>query len=238
MTRSSRGREGSEKWRSGGTQSEKRGRTALISKAWKRCSSKGEASGSRDGRAQSNTHNLVPDEDSHRLERRPPSCESNRSRLSQGSQVSDNDAASEMLKNMGDSVREMLEIFGPHKKKLKVWSKTPTTGSAGVCVEIAAQVQSLIEMDKVCMETDEEALRGQTTLHETSCCTTLTNTIDLKTIQLDLRLRLSEVRGEHGRRDFDAAIEPRLRIIHAELVKWPNRLSTVPEKTAGCVRRR
>ncbi|KAG7134739.1 hypothetical protein HYQ45_007336 [Verticillium longisporum] len=77
-----------------------------------------------------------------------------------------------MLKNMGDSVREMLEIFGPHKKKLKVWSKTPTTGSAGVCVEIAAQVQSLIEMDKVCMETDEEALR------------------DLKTIQLDLRLRL------------------------------------------------
>lgn len=220
MTRSSRGREGSEKWRSGGTQSEKRGRTALISKAWKRCSSKGEASGSRDGRAQSNTHNLVPDEDSHRLERRPPSCESNRSRLSQGSQVSDNDAASEMLKNMGDSVREMLEIFGPHKKKLKVWSKTPTTGSAGVCVEIAAQVQSLIEMDKVCMETDEEALR------------------DLKTIQLDLRLRLSEVRGEHGRRDFDAAIEPRLRIIHAELVKWPNRLSTVPEKTAGCVRRR
>ncbi|EGY15903.1 uncharacterized protein VDAG_07067 [Verticillium dahliae VdLs.17] len=220
MTRSSRGREGSEKWRSGGTQSEKRGRTALISKAWKRCSSKGEASGSRDGRAQSNTHNLVPDEDSHRLERRPPSCESNRSRLSQGSQVSDNDAASEMLKNMGDSVREMLEIFGPHKKKLKVWSKTPTTGSAGVCVEIAAQVQSLIETDKVCMETDEEALR------------------DLKTIQLDLRLRLSEVRGEHGRRDFDAAIEPRLRTIHAELVKWPNRLSTVPEKTAGCVRRR
>ncbi|EEY19306.1 predicted protein [Verticillium alfalfae VaMs.102] len=219
MARSSRGNDGAGNCRSGGTQNEKRGRTALISKALRRGSSKGEASGLMDGGAQSNTHNPSP-EDSHRLRGRPSSCDSNRSRLSQGSQVSDNDAASQMLTNMGESVRKMLVIFGARKKKLKVWSKTPTTGPAGLCVEIAAQVQSLIETDKACMETDEEALRG------------------LKAIQLDLRVRLSEVRGEHGRQEFDAVIEPRLRTIHEELVKWSNRLSDVPKKTAGSVRRR
>ncbi|KAL9949543.1 45 kDa subunit of RNA polymerase II [Verticillium nonalfalfae] len=87
-----------------------------------------------------------------------------------------------MLTNMGESVRKMLVIFGARKKKLKVWSKTPTTGPAGLCVEIAAQVQSLIETDKACMEMDEGALKG------------------LKVIELDLRIRLSE---EQAKMDYE-----------------------------------